>query len=34
VRLDGNATLTIEYGDYEIQATHALVMTDPKPTPN
>ena len=34
VRLDGRATLTIKYGDYEIEAAHALVMTDPNPTPN
>jgi hypothetical protein len=34
VRLDGHATLTIKYGDYEIQATHALASTGPNPTPN
>jgi hypothetical protein len=34
VRLDGHATLTIKYGDYEIEAAHALAMTDPDPTPN
>jgi hypothetical protein len=34
VRLDGNATLTIKYGDYEIQASHALALPDPKPAIN
>jgi hypothetical protein len=34
VRLGGCATLTIKYEDYEIQAAHALEMTDPKSTPN
>jgi hypothetical protein len=34
VRLDGRATLTIKYGDYEIQAAHSLAMTDPKSAPN
>jgi hypothetical protein len=28
IRLDGHATLTIKYGDYEIQASHALVITE------
>jgi hypothetical protein len=34
VRLDGHATLTIKYGDYEIQAAPSLAMTDPKSAPN
>ena len=34
VRLDGHATLTIKYGDYEIQAAHSLALTDPKPAPH
>lgn len=34
VRFDGHATLTIKYGDYEIQSAHELAMTTPKPDPN
>jgi hypothetical protein len=34
VRLDGHATLTIKYADYQIQAAHELAMTTPKPGPN
>jgi len=34
VRLDGHATLTIKYGDYQIQAARELAMTTPKPGPN
>lgn len=34
LRLDGLATLTIKYGDYDIQAPHALVTTDSKSIPN
>jgi len=34
VRLDGTATLTIKYGNYEIQEMHALAITEPKPTSN
>ena len=31
IRLDGRATLTIKYGDYEIETTHALNMHPPQP---
>jgi hypothetical protein len=34
VRFDGRATLTIKYGDYQIQSAHELAMTTPKPGPN
>jgi hypothetical protein len=31
IRLDGRATLTIKYGNYEVQTTHALDMHAPQP---
>jgi hypothetical protein len=31
IRLDGRATLTIKYGKYEVQTTHALNMHPPQP---
>ena len=31
IRLDGSATLTIKYGNYEVQTTHALNMHAPQP---
>jgi hypothetical protein len=31
IRLDGRATLTIKYGNYEVQTTHALNMHAPQP---
>jgi hypothetical protein len=34
VRLDGHATLTIKYGDYQIQAARELAMTTPRPGSN
>jgi len=31
IRFDGNATLTIKYGAYEIESAHALNMHSPEP---
>ena len=31
IRLNGNATLTIKYGNYEVQTTHALNLHAPQP---
>ena len=31
IRMNGRATVTIHYGDYEIQTTHALKVTPPQP---